>query len=628
MRVAPFAVAACLSWTLRGAEPHSPKSPVPKSSVAATADACNAFASVAPELFGKEGSAPTDVKGWLDRLGGFGKTNAVLVPFSRAPGRTSLGNPRILATVSTVNPRSLARVEPATREPDVRDRLFVAFNAHPDGTRTLEFIAWNRRLRRFDFGIVENYDKPERRRVVADEGKRRECLSCHKAGGPIFTEFPWGGTHVDPLMSLAMLKRAHASDPKTYAEAKPLLGRIDDPAAKSKELEGPYPFRYFLDGKDTGVPFFDSAADGRGINRTGVYDGSVRDATERRLRSEALLRALPPESRAVTARALMLEAIGDRDDEKDPLLARSKALFAAAAIKAGPAGRKPLPESFSSFIRSFDFSKEKQGFHLESVDEKVSHVKDILTYDERRLKEGLKLPKGRRESEAEAFGDFVNFKQPARLRSPAELLAEGLPQAPHLFSDPSRDLLRLFLRAAGKDRAAVFEAALGDPAVSKVLKRGLPEEGNLLPPLVAALREEFRRRGLDAPDDAKVTELMPKAPAADPCADGDAAEAPGASPVAEESSCAACHGPDKPGILRFPFDPADADAWRKAVGGASAEKRRSLVRRLQRVVERLGDKTMPPEDSAEALRLGDPTRRKDLERRKADLEKLLKEYAE
>ena len=90
----------------------------------------------------------------------------------------------------------------------LQGRLFLAANTEigDDGfkVRTVEFISWNSRKLKFDFGVIEGMarDKPELKIL---DGTR--CFSCHKNRGPILGAAPWSNTmHNDVVQKHALIR--------------------------------------------------------------------------------------------------------------------------------------------------------------------------------------------------------------------------------------------------------------------------------------------------------------------------------------------------------------------------------------------------------------------------------------
>ena len=87
--------------------------------------------------------------------------------------------------------------------------MFLAANFEKKGgelkVKTFEFISWNGRKQRFDFGFIECDDAEPQIRLV--DGVK--CFSCHKNKGPILGQGPWSNTpHNDLIRGSALRTQA------------------------------------------------------------------------------------------------------------------------------------------------------------------------------------------------------------------------------------------------------------------------------------------------------------------------------------------------------------------------------------------------------------------------------------
>jgi hypothetical protein len=139
------------------------------------------------------------------------------------PGLPDLTNPtRLLPPgarpLPAQSPISTAKVT----QPHIEGRLFLAANmegksADDIRVKTIEFISWNTRKKKFDFGVIDcAAEKPE---IQILDGVR--CFACHKNRGPILGQGPWSNTtHNDvvraaALQALAPQNNLPGDDPKT-----------------------------------------------------------------------------------------------------------------------------------------------------------------------------------------------------------------------------------------------------------------------------------------------------------------------------------------------------------------------------------------------------------------------------
>ena len=99
-------------------------------------------------------------------------TQASVVPFSDAPGETSLDEARKLYGSASGG-------------------LFIGTIHRKDDSIDFEFISRNRKTGKNDFGVVHNFGRPnEAVELVNPE----TCITCHRTGGPIFPIIPWDNT--------------------------------------------------------------------------------------------------------------------------------------------------------------------------------------------------------------------------------------------------------------------------------------------------------------------------------------------------------------------------------------------------------------------------------------------------
>jgi hypothetical protein len=135
------------------------------------------------------------------------------VPFSAVRLESGLANPRVVITpaVAGLNPV-------AATFPNLDGRLFFAVNMDrgpgPLGdpvVTSVEFISWNSRTKRFDFGMIDSMGGTGTPQIrVVDGGK---CFSCHKNRGPILGADPWSNTGHDDFVLTAMANRLRLAVP-------------------------------------------------------------------------------------------------------------------------------------------------------------------------------------------------------------------------------------------------------------------------------------------------------------------------------------------------------------------------------------------------------------------------------
>jgi hypothetical protein len=145
----------------------------------------------------------------------FGRTQAIIVPFSDAPGETNLDEPRKLYAASSGD-------------------LFVGTIHREDGTIDFEFISRNKKTNRFDFGVVRNFGTSQARAMIVNKDA---CITCHKAEGPIFNVAGWNNTIGNDALTghglySALLTRLAAKN-QTY---EPFRKRVMDIASHTPNL--------------------------------------------------------------------------------------------------------------------------------------------------------------------------------------------------------------------------------------------------------------------------------------------------------------------------------------------------------------------------------------------------------
>jgi|GEM_PF-3070299 len=121
---------------------------------------------------------PQDFEQALLRLDPHSDISATVIPHGRSLERrlTDFSQPRSIFAWRT----------------DVTSSPFLLFVAYTPRTQELEIISWNRKLRQFDFKLVQNYASGLKPKIV--NANRALCMACHQNGTPIFPIAPWGET--------------------------------------------------------------------------------------------------------------------------------------------------------------------------------------------------------------------------------------------------------------------------------------------------------------------------------------------------------------------------------------------------------------------------------------------------
>ncbi len=158
----------------------------------------------------------TELERALRKLGDFAQLS---IPFSSVALDSGLTHPRVVITQRPASapglkedpetPNHSKTSSPAARssllgtalanQRNLEGRLYLAANMHagPHGNdpwvKTVEFISWNSRYLKFDFGMIEGLGETPAVKFV--DGIR--CVTCHKNKGPILGNNPWSNTTHD-----------------------------------------------------------------------------------------------------------------------------------------------------------------------------------------------------------------------------------------------------------------------------------------------------------------------------------------------------------------------------------------------------------------------------------------------
>lgn len=211
---------------------------------------------------------PSDRHEWQKVLEiGGGKSAGLLIPFSSAPAKTSLKEPRIVLTPST--------------ESEFYSRLFIAVIQREDQSQDdFEFISWNHQQGKFDFGVIHKFrEEASRHFKFPDEAN---CHACHQSHTPIFPLSPWDNSVVNRAALMAFVEE-NQSHFKNTGQSQ-LLNKLkqvakEDRSARSKD---PIDFdslfsrtlakelAYFSGATYQGFPFIDPL-----VSDAFTFDGAV-----------------------------------------------------------------------------------------------------------------------------------------------------------------------------------------------------------------------------------------------------------------------------------------------------------------------------------------------------------------
>jgi hypothetical protein len=461
-------------------------------------------------------------------------------------------------------------------KPYLHGRLFLAANTEADGRgvpviKTVEFISWNSRRQKFDFGVIDGIGgTPE---VKTLDGVR--CFSCHKNRGPILGVAPWSNTAQNDLVrstSTSLFTFAFRTGPDGREDEK--LGRRDD-----------------IDGLRLLVP-----------NGPEV-DVAVRQGADV-LRDRERFRLLVRTGEGRKALLMLLGGVANRGD-LDAFDKKVKfdlnGLSLLTFLQDAHAANKALAPSTLA-----DFSPVNTG----RTPAPGGAINPISRYDSDRAAGNHGVPSEHRPSNPKAFvrPAATAAQMPSQLVSAVALArAVGLSEEDRRFLASTADDAAKRLDDPATGAAALVKAVLSSPSFADVLKTGvLPERDDFKDRFATGLvevlrvRQKANRFWLDRG-------VYASTPRFDPAEPEQEAE------VLPTHACLRCHDVRTgakpaafspiPALAFDPFDAAAREAWVK-----TADRKRKLEV-LARLVKRVGtDKDMPPDDSTEAelFRAKDP----------------------
>lgn len=507
---------------------------------------------------------------------------------------------------SPTGPAVAAASKGALTRPNLEGRLYLAANMERENgklkVKTFEFISWNARKKRFDFGFIECDDVEPQIRVV--DGVK--CFSCHKNKGPILGQGPWSNsTHND------VMRQAAADALRVDVQKLCLPTSIGQPRTLTTGLER---------GIVRGLP--NAEFDGMAllVPQGPAVDAAVRLGADA-VRDREVFRLM---TNAADARRGLLHLLG-AIALPGPLDANNNAARAALNAEFGPsfpnfaAKAQALHKSGSSTLLDFNPAGSagklvnvvtaSPGAGWGSGPTLQSHLKVVWTgdarqvtdHDAKRTEGTVALPSIRQPSNPKAFAPApaVSFANPGNVVSAQQLTRViGLTEGDRAF------LARLLTDAAARvSKKAVTPAALarevfaGPEFTAVLVATQLPDREDFKDRFVAGLNIVLRDQGVE-PLDVKRKDY-----ASGP----NVAVVPGKEepepPVVATTACVRCHDVQKPGkaafspIPQLAFDPYDKDsreAWAKVT---EARKRAQVLARLAKRVA--DDRDMPPEDSPE-----------------------------
>lgn len=595
---------------------------------------CSAISDLVKVNGNKLPSSFSDLVSLLDRHGSArGGVERVVVPFSQAPGSSGLGRPRVLIKVASA-PNGNFPDRDNKKHLNLNNRFFAALTSSPDGSQTLEFISWNKRKKAFDFGVIENFNNPSKRKVISDPAKTQQCLTCHKTGGPIFPVAPWSTTaDGHGATQMAMIERLAQEDPQNYktlnatiqqlrrdsetATPSERLQRLSDgrPVSRDqvfRELLRENPVvrnaRLIVGGENTGLRLFDFS--NLDINN---FDSSVRTANDH-LNLHQATNSLKIDNRRRVIRdgirALAATLLSNTQGEgQRTTYDRTLTDLVRPALTGVPAYRSTNLRSFSP---STGQELADETVHDEASSGNEQSIKRILGYDTERKAGRTRVLRGTSPTEAESYSARTNFQNRDILKrfgisTALNPFSSGLANVLGI-TEADRTLLRSLLpHGAQVSEQEVINRVLSSPQFEQLvlLGDGFPTREQFIRYLAKAIRDEGKKtKSAILPEVAP--DYLDHLTADDECLVPDSTTASnggigGQAPAPTSGNCRSCHVGEQ-AVKRLPFDPENRTEWIRWLNSSNARERDRARAFLSETVRRLkgeGDR-MPPSDSDEA----------------------------
>ncbi len=547
------------------------------------------------------------------------------VGFSAVALHSGLSNPRIIIThkLSMIGLGARlpdGRVDPtdfvpggpvvaavskqALTKPNLEGRLFLAANMERvDGklrVKTFEFISWNSRQKRFDFGFIDCDDVEPQIRVV--DGVK--CFSCHKNKGPILGQGPWSNTtHNDVMRTAAAEALGVSLDrlclPTTIGQPR----RLDTGLEPGIQRDTP---GATCDGMTLLVPQGPAVDAAVRLGAESVRDREIfrlmtATADARRGLVHLLIAIVTPGPIEKNNEAVKIPLNSDFSNSFPQFANKVHALHRTSSstlVDFNPAGShgKLVNVVTASPGGGWGSGPTLQS-HLQIVWNGSS--KQVTEHDTKRLMGETKTPSAHQPSNPRAFvpPPHVTLNQPSHIVSAQQLARViGLTEADRQFC---ADQLATAAGRIGKKTPAQLarEVFTGPHFTEVVVATQLPDREDFKDRFVAGLNQVLKDNG------AEPLDVTRKDYASGP----NVALVPGKEdvepPVVATTACVRCHDVHKGGKVEFspipalafdPFDKDSREAWAKVT---DARKRAAVLGRMvKRVAE---DRDMPPEDSAE-----------------------------
>lgn len=494
--------------------------------------------------------------------------------------------------------------------PSLEGRLYLAANMEKvNGTlkvKVFEFISWNSRQKRFDFGFIECDDVEPQIRIV--DGVK--CASCHKNKGPILGQGPWSNTTHNDVMRAAVAQSLSVDEkrlclPVSIGQPRTLLTGLEQGIVRS------VPNTEF-DGMSLLIP------------QGPAVDAAVRQGAEN-VRDREILR-------------LMTGKENEKSDARKGLVHLLGAIVAPGPIEqTNAAVIQALNADFNPTF--YQFSLKAEALHKSSsstlLDNNTSgstgklvnvitsspggwgsgpvlqsnlkivwsgDVKTVIEHDTKRSEGIVGVLSKFQPSNPAAFAvpSAISKARPSNIVSAQQLARViGLTEGDRVYL---ADLLATAAQKVNKPKtvttATLARDVFGGPEFTAVLVAAqLPDREDFKDRFVTSLNRVLSESGVE-PLDIKRSEY-----ASGP----NVALVPGKEDkeptIVATTACIRCHDLQQPGKSAFspipqlafdPFNKESRETWAKAT---NAQKRAQVLGRL---VQRVGsDSDMPPKDSAE-----------------------------
>jgi hypothetical protein len=484
-------------------------------------------------------------------------------------------------------------------QPNLEGRLFLAANMEKNGkdihVKTVEFISWNSRKKRFDFGVIDyRSGQPE---IAFLDGVR--CFSCHKNRGPIMGNGPWSNTmHNDVVNAAAtqlLMNQGLFQRPNQQAK-----GQFVNHRLVAKQMN-----------RFDGMALLFSQPD--------AVDAAVRQGSDL-VRDRAVYKAMLKTADGRKAFNYLLLAIADPQpidaayQEVKPSIDRAYSVtsgnFAnefvsihknspSTLVDFNPAGSMGVLRTFSGGVSSWGSGSSQPPMTMLVF---TGDPEKVITYDTHRTSGEHGMPTSKQPSNPRAF---MRTPAPVPPRPSAAISAAGLARTIGLTEGDRAFMARTLSDAAQRINqpkvtpAALAREVFASPRFTEQFNSGdIPDREDFKERFVTAIKDILRAHRiydgltLDRRIYASSSNLSPPSTKEEPEPE-----------LVPTTACLRCHdvrGIGKPAFNPIPqlaFDPFDKKSRENWLSSTNAKQKQQV---LERMLKRLAtDRDMPPEDSAE-----------------------------